>query len=146
MELGKTKLIVDATVLFTALTGRGVTKDIIFSNVVTLYSPEYLFEEFEEHKPRIKELSALSSNELDILFEKLKSRITPVPKKQFERFLKEANKLVTDKDDTEYVALSLSMNKTAIWSNDTDFKEQSIVKVLTTSELVKYLKSSGHKF
>ena len=68
------------------------------------------------------------------------------PREQFEKFLKEANRLVSDKGDTEYVALSLSMNKAPIWSNDPDFKQQSVVKVFTTSELVKYLKSTGHKF
>lgn len=43
------ELIVDASVLFTALIGTGVTKDIIFSKEVTLYAPEYLFEELAEH-------------------------------------------------------------------------------------------------
>ena len=110
------KLIVDATVLFTALIGTGVTKDIIFSDAVALYSPEYLFEELEEHKSRINEFSSLSSDEVDVLFEKLRARITSAPREQFEKFLKEANRLVSDK------------------------------KVFTTSELVKYLKSTGHKF
>lgn len=140
------ELVIDASVLFTGLMGRGVTKDIIFSDVVILYAPEYLFDEFEEHKSRIKELSGLSLKELDLVFKKLKARITPVSKEQFERFLREANTLISDKDDTEYVALSLAKNKTPIWSNDPHFKEQSIIKVFTTSELVKHLKSAGHTF
>ena len=140
------ELVIDASVLFTGLIGTGITKDIIFSNVVKLYAPEYLFEEFEEHKSGVKELSGLSLKELDLLFKKLKARITFVPRGGFDTFLKEANELVSDKDDTEYVALSLSMNKLPIWSNDQHFKEQSVVEVFMTPELVKHLKSAGHTF
>ena len=119
-------LIIDATVIFTGFIGTGVTKDIVFSNVVRLFSPEYLFNEFEEHKLRIKELSGLPEHELDELLSKFKSRITIVPREEFEKFLLEANLLVSAKDDTEYLALSLSMKKTTIWSKDSHFKEQSI--------------------
>jgi len=140
------KLIVDATVLFCGLIGKGVTKDIIFSDEIKLYAPEYLFEEFKEHKPRIKILSELSSNELDTLFDRLEKRIKPVSRFKFEKFLKQANSLISDKDDTEYLALSLVFNKMPIWSNDPHFKQQSLVKIFTTEELVKYLKSLGYKF
>lgn len=42
-------LIIDATVIFTALIGTGVTKEIIFSPEVHLSCPEFLQEEIEEH-------------------------------------------------------------------------------------------------
>jgi predicted nucleic acid-binding protein len=138
------KLIVDASVLFTGLIGKGVTKDIIFSDLVTLYAPDHMFEEFEEHKSRVKELSGLSLKELNALFDKLKSRIVSVPREEFERFLRQANVLVLDKDDTAYIALSLAKNKMPIWSNDPHFRVQSVIKVFTTSELAKHIKSAGH--
>ena len=140
------ELIIDASAVFTGLIGTGITKYIIFSNAINLFAPEYLFDEFEKHKLRIKELSGFSEQELSELFNKLKLRITIIPKEQFEKFLMEANSLIPDKDDTEYLALSLSMNKTPIWSNDPHFKEQSVIKIYATSELVKYLKSQGHEF
>ena len=140
------ELVIDATVLFTGLIGAGVTKDIISSGVVKLYSPEYLSDEFEKHKPRIEALSKLSSKEMDELFAKLKSKIKSVPKEKFDKFLKQANSLISDKDDTEYLALSLAFNKMPIWSNDPHFKEQSIVEVFNTKELVDKLKSLGYKF
>ena len=128
-------LIIDASILFTALVGTGVTKEIIFSDVVVLYAPEFLFDEIEEHKSRIKELSGLSEQDINELLNKLKSRIVIVPKERFERFLSKANSLISDKGDTEYLSLSLSMSKTPIWSNDPHFKEQSIVEVLNTKEI-----------
>ncbi len=135
------ELVIDATILFIGLIGKGVTKEIIFSKSVRLYCPEVLFNEAEEHKSRIKILSGLSSAELEALLGKLKGAIRIFPRHEYEEFLKEANNLISDPDDTEYLALSLALNKCPIWSNDPHFKEQSLVKVFTTEELVKSLKS-----
>ena len=140
------ELIIDASILFTALIGTGVTKDIMFSEEVTLYAPEYLFDEFAEHQKRVEELSGLTANDFESLLDKLKLVIKPVPKEQFEKFLEEAYKMVSAKGDTEYIALSLSMNKVPVWSNDMHFKKQSAIKVFDTAELVSYLKSSGTLF
>ena len=88
-------------------------------------------------------LSSLSSSEVDSLISKLTGHINIVEKSEFDAFLDEANKLISDPDDTEYLALSLSMNKCPIWSNDPHFKEQSLVKVFTTAELAGFLKSKN---
>ncbi len=136
------ELVLDASILFTALIGTGITKDIIFSKEVTLYAPEYLFEEFAEHKARVEELSGLTPNDFNSLLEKLKLVIKPVPKERFEKFLTEAHKMVPAEGDTEYVALSLSMKKLPIWSNDMHFKKQSAIKTFYTADLVVALKSS----
>lgn len=143
------KLVVDATELFIALTGKGVTKDIIMSKYVKLYAPEFLFDELEKHKLRVKELSWLSSNELDKLLNILKKKIKEVPENSFNSFLIKASELISDPNDAEYLALSLSLNNTPIWSEDKHFKEslvKEVVEVFTTKELVKHLKSLGIEF
>ena len=140
------ELIIDATVLFTGLIGTGITKGIIFSDAVELKAPEHLDDEFEEHKQRVEDLSKLSSEELDGLFGKIMARIEFVPKEKFEKFMEQANSLISDKDDTEYLALSLALDKTPIWSNDPHFKQQSSVKVFDTKQLVKHLSSLGYEF
>ena len=53
----------------------------------------------------------------------------------------QANPLISDRDDAEYLALSLSFNKMPIWSEDPHFQEQGLAKVFTTNELIEYLKS-----
>lgn len=143
MDSGRELLIVDFGVIFTGLTGKGVTKFLLFSRNLRIFAPEYLFDELKEHLPRIKLLSSLSSGEVDSLISKLRGRINIVEKLKFEAFLEEAKSLISDPDDTEYLALSLSMGKCPIWSNDPHFKEQSLVRVFTTEELVKFLKSDG---
>ena len=135
------ELVVDATILFTGLTGKGVTKDIIFFESVNLYCPEALFKEIEEHKSRIKFISTLTSSDLEFLLNKFKAKIKAVPLSKYGIFLKEANNLIPDPDDTEYLALSLALDKCPIWSEDPHFKRQSLVRVFTTKELVELLKS-----
>lgn len=137
------ELVVDSGIIFTGLVGTGVTKSLLFSKSLKLFAPEFLFEELKEHLPRIKLFSSLSTNKIDLLISKLKGCINIVDKSKFEAFLSEANKLISDPDDTEYLALSLSMGKCLIWSNDPHLKQQSLVKVFTTKELVAYLKSEG---
>lgn len=138
-------LVIDAGIVFTALTGKGVTKELIFSPALTLFAPEFLFEEIEEHKSRILQASSLSQEELDMLLEIIKSRITLLPKESFENSLDHANTLISDKDDTEYLALALEKS-IPIWSNDPHFKEQSNTLTKTTAELVAHLKSEGYVF
>ena len=137
------ELVIDATILFTGLIGKGVTKKIMFSKSVELCSPEALFNEAEEHKFRIKILSGLSSAELEALSDKLRDAIKTFPRSKYEEFLKEANSLISDPDDTEYLALSLALNKCPIWSNDPHLKKQTLVKVFTTKELAEFLKSKN---
>ena len=117
------KLVVDANVLFTGLIGKGVTKSLLFSDKLELFAPEFLFEEFRKHKSRIELISSLSVRDIDFLVDRLEGTISVVKKYKFERFLNESGSLINDPKDTEYLALSLSMGKCPIWSNDPHFKK-----------------------
>ena len=46
-----------------------------------------------------------------------------------------------DLDDTPFLALALSMS-CQIWSNDDHFKKQSVIRALTTKELLGLLRMS----
>ena len=137
------EVVIDAGIVFTALTGKGITKELIFSDFLIVFSPEYLFEEVEEHMPEIIALSSASPEEVGAALSMLKSKIRSVPKEEFDTFLEQANALMPDKEDTEYLALSLAKGRTPIWSNDGHFKKQTLVEVFTTKELVDKLKSLG---
>lgn len=136
------KLVIDAGIVFTALTGFGVTKKILFLKNLELYSPKQLLEEINEHKPRILELSSLSPDKIEELLKLIENRISFIPEKSFESFLEQANSLIPDKEDTSYLALALSKD-ISIWSNDEHFKKQSLVKVFNTKELVEKFKLLG---
>ena len=136
------ELVIDAGIIFTWLTGFGVTKKIIFLKNLRLYSPNLLLEELNEHKQRIIELSSLCPNEIEELIELIKERISFIPENSFESFLEQANSSIPDKEDTSYLALALSKS-IPIWSNDSGFKKQSLAEVFNTKDLVEKLKSLG---
>jgi len=138
------ELVIDAGIVFTGLTGLGITKKLLFLKDLKLYSPEQLLEEINEHKPRIIELSSLSSGEIEELLKLIKERISFISEKSFESFLEQANSSIPDKEDTSYLALALS-KAIPIWSNDEHFKQQKLIEVFNTKELVEKLKSLSIK-
>jgi predicted nucleic acid-binding protein len=50
-----------------------------------------------------------------------------------------ARRISPDPDDVQYFALALKLDA-SIWSNDKNLKNQNIVKVFSTDELVKILR------
>jgi len=97
------KLVIDAGIVFTALTGLGITKKILFLENLELYSPILLLEEINEHQLRILELSSLSSIEVNELLKLIENKISFIPEKHFEPFLEQANSSIPDKEDTSYL-------------------------------------------
>ena len=137
------EFVIDATALLSVFMARGSTPNIIFIEGVDWLSPEKLKEEFIKHIDEIIPRSSLNESAVKELIEMVFSQIKIIKAESFEAWRKEAKSLIIDPDDTEYLALSLSKNKIPIWSNDPHFKEQSVVPVFKTGQLVKYLKSLG---
>ena len=46
-------LVIDANVLFAVLIKSGKTEDLVFSEYIHLFAPEFLFEEFEKYQKYI---------------------------------------------------------------------------------------------
>lgn len=121
------------------VTTQGFTYDLIFNDKIRLSAPEYLLEEFEEHRGEIIEKSNLSEEDLQIFLSLISSRIEFIEKNEFKQFVEPASEITPDIDDTEYFALALKLN-CAIWSNDKKLKQQDRVKVYSTAELTKLLR------
>ena len=137
------KLVVDASAIFSALIKQNVPFELI--RILPkigweLYSPEFVFDEINEHKDRLLHFSELSEDELMFLIDLLFKKIKIIPKSKYSRFISESKSLLTvkgdlvDEKDVPYLALALSLNS-AIWSDDKHFKIQSEVEVFTTKEL-----------
>ena len=135
--------VVDATALFSVLIGKSSSSNILFIEEIEWFSPEFLKEELKEHKEEIMAKSSLKENDFNAFIELVFSQIKIVHEDVFRDKRELAKSLISDPDDTEYLALSLALNKYPIWSNDPHFKEQSAVQVFTTDELVKFLKTKN---
>ena len=138
------KFILDANPLFSTLIKDSSTANVIVSDKVELYAPDFLFDEFLEHKEEILAKTKKTEQELNNLVENLKDVIHIVPKKEFETFLDEARKLTSDEDDIPYLALALKLN-IPVWSNDKKLKKQGKVKIHSTEEIIGIIKNEENK-
>ena len=131
------ELVIDANVLMSALVATaGKTYDLIFNERINLFSPEFLLEEFEEHKEEILEKSGLSESDFKLFLSLISSEIEFISESEFKEFIPQAEKITPDPNDTEYLALALKL-KCSIWSNDKRLKNQNKVNICSTGELLK---------
>ena len=130
------ELVVDATVLFAAIIGKGKTNDLFFEGKLKLVALPYLIEEFNKNTGTIAKICGLSEAEVIEEFEILKRRVEIFPIFKFPPAIQsKADKLAPHGKDVPYFALALHLG-CAIWSREAAFKEQDEVKVYSTPELV----------
>ena len=127
-------LVVDANVLFAVLIKDSFSYNLLFSDRFHLFTPEYIFTEFEKHKEEILEKTERTTEEFFRLLEILKRKIVLIPLEELILYVNEAENITPDPDDMTYFALALKLN-CAIWSNDKKLKEQDRIKVYHTHEL-----------
>ncbi len=131
------KLVIDANIIFAALIKRGLTAELIISNELQLFAPEFLLEEFSKYQNQILEKTHRSKENFGNFVRILKEYITFIPQKNITPFLEKANAFSPDPKDSVYLALALAL-KSAVWSNDKKLKkEQNHIKVLSTEDLIK---------
>jgi|SRR3989338_4446544 len=129
-------LVVDANVLFAALIKEGFGYSLLFNGKFNLFTPEYVFAEFEKHQEEILEKTERTTEELYKLLEVLKRRINIVPLEELTEYVEKAEKISPDPGDMVYFALALKFN-CPIWSNDKKLKQQDTVLVYHTHELAR---------
>ena len=130
------ELVVDATVLFAAIIGKGKTNDLFFEDKLRLVALPYLIEEFNKNTGTIAKICGLSESEVIEEFEILKRRVEIFPIYKFpDEIQSKAEKLAPHRKDVPYFALALHLG-CAIWSREEDFKKQGEVKVYFSPELV----------
>ena len=135
------ELVIDANIVMSALISlEGKTCDLLFSDEIKLFAPEFLFKEFTKHKQEILSKSGLQEENLDLALSIISTRINFIPFPEFEKFISKAKKTCPDPNDTEYFALAIKLG-CPIWSNDKELKKQDFIKIISTPELAK---SSKH--
>jgi predicted nucleic acid-binding protein len=131
-------LVVDANILFSALIKNSLTAELIFNEDITLYTCEFILEEFFKYEDVIQKKTRRTKEEFIQIMHQLKEVISVVPKEEYLSFMNEAEKISPDIKDTLYFALALKLN-CAIWSNDKQLKKQDKIKVYSTSEIMNFL-------
>lgn len=131
------KFVVDTNVLFTFFWPSSFTKGLLVDQDLEFFAPELALLEINEHREEILKKTGIPSKEFEVLRRDLGIFVEFVPLEEYSEFLQRASS-IPDKDDVDFVALALKLDL-PIWSNDEYLKRQSMVKVLSTRELLELL-------
>ena len=131
------KLVVDANVVISALIADSKTRELIVTLEPELLTPEVVHDEIEYYEDLIVEKSGMELERVQQFIDLLFQYIETVPASEFYPYIEAAEEAIggTDPDDVLYVACALARDA-GVWSDDSDFDEQDLVPVYTTSEVV----------
>jgi predicted nucleic acid-binding protein len=134
-------IVIDTNIFISALIKEGIVRKIIAEAGHNLLFPEFEFEEIKRHKQEIIKKSGLSEKEFDILLLRLLNYVKIIPTNIILNYKKRAFEIIgkIDSDDTMFIATALAFN-CPIWSEDKHFKKQNKIKIITTKDMVDYLK------
>jgi predicted nucleic acid-binding protein len=132
------RLIVDANIIISALIKDSTKRALVFELPTILYAPDIILEEITSHKKSISLKSRLNEEDLGTVLDKILQYIHVLDEAVYESNLQKAYDVMKDIDsnDTLYVAAALSIKNDGIWSEDTDFEKQKIIKIWKTKDLI----------
>jgi predicted nucleic acid-binding protein len=131
------KLVIDANVVISALIADSKTRELIVTLEPDLLTPAVIHEEIQNYETLIVEKSGMDAQRVQQFLELLFQYIENVPASEFHPYIPKAKEAIgdTDPDDVLYVACALA-REAGVWSDDTDFDEQDLVPVYSTTDVV----------
>src|SRR3989338_3127705 len=125
------RFIVDTNIIISALIRDSKTRFLLTHFNAELFSVGFSKIEFVKHKNEIIKKAKVNEEELDMILEKIHSRLTLIKDEMIELRIEDAKKIMDkiDSNDTIFIAAALATNS-VIWSDDKHFKKQNKVKVL----------------
>lgn len=128
-------LVVDANVVVSALLGSRRVARVFAHSAHVLYAPAILWDEVARHRAVISSRAQITAAEFDLALLKLKSLIAVVS--SYDSFLLQARSaLGKAMVDEHCLACALAVGADAVWTNDTDFSSQKLVRVVSTRDLI----------
>lgn len=128
------KIVIDTNILFSYFWEKSITKKIINSNYLKLYSPVFALSEIEKYKKEIIIKTKITNKKYNEILKDLKQKIKFIDTKSYSKEFKKI-KSIPDLNDIDFIALALSFDK-VLWSCDKKLKNQNYVIVLNTSEIL----------
>jgi len=132
------KLVLDNNTLFSIMNPKSTSAYLFSSIKAKFFAPEFIKSEINKYKEECLFKSRLSKHEFEIRQTEIEESIKFFKSSEYEDFLEKSADLILDPDDIDFLVLALSINA-FIWSNDLHFKQQSLVKVFDTKDLLKML-------
>ena len=130
------KLVVDANVLFSFFKEESLTRKLITSPELLLFSPTFSLLELDKNKEEVADRAKISFDEYEYVKKVLTNFVRFIPLEKYENKLLEAKETSPDPKDIRYFALALWL-AIPLWTNEKRLKRQDKVIVFSTSELLK---------
>jgi predicted nucleic acid-binding protein len=128
------RLIVDTNILFSYFWEYSVTRKILMSRDMELFSPEFALEEINKYRNEIIDKNNLTDEGFEQVRFDVAIAVKFVPLEEYSSELKRV-RFCPDQNDIDFFALAIKM-KLPIWSNDAKLKGQKKVKIMATEELL----------
>ena len=131
----------DANIAVSAFLRESTTRRLLLdSDLPRLIAPEFMNDELAKHSGEFaKKLGVTEAGVEGIIAELFEAaEIELVPVKIYAPLLRKAAEISPDANDVPYFALAMKFN-CPIWSQDSALKSQSIVRVLSTKEIIQLI-------
>ena len=130
------RVVVDANVSVSALIADSATRELIVTLDPELLTPDTVRAEVDSYRGLIADKSGLSAARIERLIEILFRHVSVQPVEACVSEMDTATEALgeVDPDDVPYLACALAFDA-AVWSDDNDFREQSLVSHYTTEEV-----------
>lgn len=133
------RLVIDANILVAAFLKAATTRNLLFDEQLKLFSPEHLLIEGRKVlKERLARKKGLTESAFDQLFSLLTNDIQVLAKEEYVSHFAKSLEVTPHEEDAPYLACALHLG-IPLWSNDAGMKTQTLVKVISTEELLKEL-------
>src|SRR3989338_4503900 len=133
------ELILDTNILFSIMESTSAASYIFSLSNMKFFAPKHIQSELYKYENDCRAKAQISEKEFEERWDEIESKVKFFPLSEYESYLKEAIDSLPDPKDSPILALALSKNKIPIWSNDPHLKQQSLVLVYTTKELLDIL-------
>ena len=136
------KIVVDTNRIMAAMLKDGTTREILILSCIEFVTHEHAIEELIKHKEYISGKFSTDKIAFDILFQVILQYIAVIPKELIKQHNERAKEIMKDIDieDFPFIACALATNADGIWSHDSHFSKQIVVKTYTNSDLRELLK------
>lgn len=143
------RIVVDTNIVFSAiLNSNGLIGELLFNteNLFDFYAPEFMIDELNKHKTKLKQLTKMTSENIDVsIYQVLKNieliSSEAISELDWQRAYELA--LDIDEDDTPFVATALGI-KGAIWTGDkkliNGLRHKEFKEIYSTTELFELTK------
>lgn len=132
------RLIIDTNIYFAAIIKNADTRKLIFHPGLSLYAPRYIQNEINKYHDMLIKRSKIDGKKFETLINSISINISIIEDRDILKCLRKATDLIGKKDekDIPFLAAAICKNLDGIWSNDTDFDAQDVIRRYDTSELI----------